>query len=221
MRNRNILLSVLAVITVTVFLVTLSQNLVVRTAEVYSFYFNDSSAVSKLYVDFTNNEFADEIVRFMNSWKPDEFQIYEDTGYDMQRIFDEDESYNMMCVKKWVDISLIMCIVSFILTVAIYWYLIVKENEKKLLRRGFRFAAVIGAVISATEVFLFLSSRGRHFLADSMNMITLPEDAKLLTVHVHGGNLFDYSFGSRIRRSNLCELQTDKTTKDFLLTDIF
>ena len=68
------------------FLVTLSQNLVVRTAEVYSFYFNDSSAVSKLYVDFTNNEFADEIVRFMNSWKPDEFQIYEDTGYDMQRI---------------------------------------------------------------------------------------------------------------------------------------
>ena len=135
MRNRNILLSVLAVITVTVFLVTLSQNLVVRTAEVYSFYFNDSSAVSKLYVDFTNNEFADEIVRFMNSWKPDEFQIYEDTGYDMQRIFDEDESYNMMCVKKWVDISLILCIVSFILTVAIYWYLIVKENEKKLLRR--------------------------------------------------------------------------------------
>lgn len=182
MRNRNILLSVLAVITVTVFLVTLSQNLVVRTAEVYSFYFNDSSAVSKLYVDFTNNEFADEIVRFMNSWKPDEFQIYEDTGYDMQRIFDEDESYNMMCVKKWVDISLILCIVSFILTVAIYWYLIVKENEKKLLRRGFRFAAVIGAVISATEVFLFLSNRGRHFLADSMNMITLPEDAKLLTV---------------------------------------
>ena len=171
MRNRNILLSVLAVITVTVFLVTLSQNLVVRTAEVYSFYFNDSSAVSKLYVDFTNNEFADEIVRFMNSWKPDEFQIYEDTGYDMQRIFDEDESYNMMCVKKWVDISLILCIVSFILTVA-----------KKLLRRGFRFAAVIGAVISATEVFLFLSNRGRHFLADSMNMITLPEDAKLLTV---------------------------------------
>ena len=99
MRNRNILLSVLAVITVTVFLVTLSQNLVVRTAEVYSFYFNDSSAVSKLYVDFTNNEFADEIVRFMNSWKPDEFQIYEDTGYDMQRIFDEDESYG------WISVS--------------------------------------------------------------------------------------------------------------------
>ena len=182
MRNRNILLSVLAVITVTVFLVTLPQNLVVRTAEVYSFYFNDSSAVSKLYVDFTNNEFADEIVRFMNSWKPDEFQIYEDTGYDMQRIFDKDESYNMMCVKKWVDISLILCIVSFILTAAIYWYMIVKENEKKLLRRGFRIAAAIGTGISATEVFLFLSNWGRHFLADSMNMITLPEDAKLLTV---------------------------------------
>lgn len=181
MKKSNILLSVLAVITVSIFLVTLSQNLVVRTSEVYSFYFNDSGAVSKLYVNFTSGEFADEIVSFINSWKPEEFQIYENTGYDMRGIFGEDESYNMMQVKKWVDISLILCIVSGILTAAIYWYGI-KGNEKKLLRVSFRFAASLGGVISVAEVVMILSNRGRHMIAGAMNLTELPEDSQLLVV---------------------------------------
>lgn len=181
MKKSKVLLSVLAVITVSVFLVTLSQNLVIRTSEAYGFYFNDTSAVAKLYVNFTNSEFADEIAGFMNSWKPEEFQIYEDTGYDMQGIFDDDESYNMMCVKKWVDISLILCIVSGILTAAIYWYMI-KEDEKKLLRRGFCFAASLGGAISIAEAAALLSNRGRHLVSEAMNMIQLPEDSKLLIV---------------------------------------
>lgn len=181
MKLRNILISILAVITITTFLVTLSQNTVVRTSEVYSFYFNDSSVVSKLYVNITNSAFADGISGFMNSWRPDEFQIYEDTGYDMQGVFDEEESYNMMCVKKWVDISFILCMVSFIITVALYWYMI-REEEKKLLRRSFRIGASIGAVISAAEIALLLSNRGRQWIAEAMGMIPLPEDSELVTV---------------------------------------
>lgn len=181
MKIRNILISILTVITITIFLVTLSQNSVVRTSEVYSFYFNDSSAVSKLYVDITNNEFADGISGFMNAWRPDEFQIYEDTGYDMQGIFDEEESYNMMCVKKWADISFILCIVSFIITVAVYWYMI-REDEKKLLRRSFRIGASIGGAISVTEIALLLSNRGRKWIAEFIGMIALPEDSELVTV---------------------------------------
>lgn len=181
MKRGNLLLSILAVLAVTVFLVTLSQSLVIRTSAAYGFYFNDSSAVSKLYVNFTNSEFADEIAGFMNSWKPEEFQIYEDTGYDLQGIFDADESYNMMQVKKWVDISLILCMVSGILTAAIYWYMI-KEDEKKMLRRGFRFAASLGGAISVAEVAALLSNRGRHLISGAMNLIQLPEDSKLLIV---------------------------------------
>ncbi len=181
MKRGNILLSIFATIAVTVFLVTLSQNLVIRTSEAYGFYFNDTSAVSKLYVNFTNSEFADEIAGFMNSWKPEEFQIYEDTGYDMQGIFDADESYNMMLVKKWVDISLILCFISGIITAATYWYMI-KEGEKKLLRRGFCFSASLGGVISVAEAAALLSNRGRHLIADALGMVQLPEDSKLLVV---------------------------------------
>ena len=182
MRKFNFFCSVVLVITLAIFTITLAQNITLRGSATYTFYFNDTGIVDSVTDEYTNSQMSKEISRFMNSWRPEEFQVREDTGYDMQGIFDEDESYNMMCVKKWVDISLILCIVSFILTAAIYWYMIVKEDEKKMLRRGFRIAAAIGTGISAAEVFLFLSNRGRHFLADSMNMITLPEDAKLLTV---------------------------------------
>lgn len=181
MKRGNLLLSIFAVLAVTIFLVTLSQSLVIRTSAAYGFYFNDTSAVAKLYVNFTNSEFADEIAGFMNSWKPEEFQIYEDTGYDMQGIFDDDESYNMMLVKKWVDISLILCMVSGMITAAIYWYMM-KEDEKKLLRRGFRFSASLGGMISVAEVAGLLSNRGRHLIADAIGMIPLPEDSKLLVV---------------------------------------
>ena len=40
----------------------------------------------------------------------------------MQGIFSERDSDNMLAVKKAADISLIVCIVSLIITVAIYVY---------------------------------------------------------------------------------------------------
>ena len=82
MRKGNILLSIIVTITICIFLVTLSQNVVARTSGVYSFYFNDTAAVSKLYVDISSSQFAGEIASFFNSFRPSEFQIYEDTGYD-------------------------------------------------------------------------------------------------------------------------------------------
>ena len=73
------------------------------------FYFNDSGAVDRIYTGLSNSEMADGIADFMNSWRPQEFQIYEDTGYDLPGIFTEEESDSMMLVKKWLDISLALC----------------------------------------------------------------------------------------------------------------
>ena len=181
MKKFNIACSIVAVFTIAIFLITVSQNLVVRSAEVYSFYFNDSGAVSKLYTDLSTNEVADGIAGFMNSWRPSEFQIYEDTGYDMQGIFTEEEGANMMQVKKWIDISAILCAVSLILTIAIYWHLI-KSEDKAMLRRSFRIAMGISLVAAAGEVFALLSHQGREWIANFIKLIPLPEDSPLLIV---------------------------------------
>ncbi len=181
MKKFNIACSVVAVFTIAIFLITASQNLVVRSAEVYSFYFNDSGAVSKLYTGLSTSEVADGIAGFMNSWRPSEFQIYEDTGYDMQGIFTEDEGANMMQVKKWVDISTILCVVSLILTAAIYWHLI-KNREKAMLRNSFRIAMGFSLAAAAGEVIVLLSHQGRAWMANFMDMVPLPEDSQLLIV---------------------------------------
>lgn len=181
MKKFNIACSVVAVFTIAIFLITASQNLVVRSAEVYSFYFNDSGAVSKLYTDLSTSEVADGIAGFMNSWRPSEFQIYEDTGYDMQGIFTENEGANMMQVKKWVDISTILCVVSLILTAAIYWHLI-KNSEKAMLRNSFRIAMGFSLAAAAGEVIVLLSHQGRAWMANFMDMVPLPEDSQLLIV---------------------------------------
>lgn len=181
MKKFNIACSIVAIFTIAIFLITASQNLVVRSTEVYSFYFNDSGAVSKLYTGLSTNEVADGIAGFMNSWHPSEFQIYEDTGYDMQGIFTKEEGANMMQVKKWVDISTILCIVSLILTAAIYWHLI-KSDEKAMLRRSFRIAMGFSLAAAAGEVIVLLSHQGRAWLADFMDLIPLQEDSQLLIV---------------------------------------
>ena len=69
---------------------------------------------------------ADEIAGFMNSWRPDEFQVYENTGYDMQGIFSAKDSDNMLKAKTAMDISLIICLVSLIIT-AVYICLFFKK----------------------------------------------------------------------------------------------
>lgn len=179
--NLNIICGIVVIITVAIFLVTLTQNFVVRSGEVYSFYFNDSGVTSQLYTELTSNEIADGIADFMNSWMPEEFQIYEDTGYDMQGIFDEDDSHNMMIVKKWLDISALACVLSLIITVACYWRLI-KFDEKKRLRIGYRIGLVIAVAIAVGEVIVLLSHQGRAWLAGILGFIELSEDSPLLTV---------------------------------------
>lgn len=181
MKKFNSACSMASVIIIAVFLITLSQNLVVRTSELYSFYFNDSQAVSYVYTELSENEIADEIVAFMNSWNPEEFQIYENTGYDLQGIFDENDGYNMMCIKRAVDMSAVLCIVSLILVTAIYFYLI-KCEEKKKLRTAFRIAFIITVLASAAEIIILATSAGRAWLAEIFKLRALGEESVLATL---------------------------------------
>ena len=139
--------SVVLVISVVMVTVCLGQSVIFRTPDAYQFYFNDSQCVDRLSTSLTSSEMADEIASFMNSFRPEEFQVNDNTGYDELPIFDSRDSYNMMVLKKTVDISGIFCVVGLILMVAVYiWFL--REDEKKLLRR----AHLIGAGISLAVI---------------------------------------------------------------------
>lgn len=172
--------SVLMILTTSLCIVTAAQNITLRTSDVYLFYFNDSGAVNRIYTDLTNSEMADGIAHFMNSFRPKEFQVYEDTGYDMQGIFETEESDSMMQIKKWLDADLAVCLVSLVLTVSICFWLL-RDGCKKMLRgRTYISLALSGVLIAGT--FLFLSTHnGRLWIADRIGL-TVPEEPTTLTI---------------------------------------
>ncbi len=150
MSRFKMICSIVLVFSVVIVTVTLGQSIIFRTPDAYQFYFNDSQCVDRLYTSLTSSEMADEIASFMNSFRPDEFQVNDNTGYDELPIFDSRDSYNMMVLKKMVDVSGVLCLIGLVLMVSIYiWF--VREDEKKLLRKAHLAGAGLSLVMIAVQ----------------------------------------------------------------------
>lgn len=178
MKKLNILLTILVVFTTSLFILTAALNIASKSEEVYSYYFNDTRAVDKIYTDYTANEMAREISGFMKSWKPESFDIKEDTGYDMQSIFDDNEGYNMMCVKKVVDINFVVLIASLILTVGIYYFLL-KKDKKSYLRLSYKISMPISILLIAGTFYVLRTQTGQSMVMEKLGMLTLGEESQL------------------------------------------
>ena len=108
---------------------------------------------------------ADEIAGFMGSFRPEKFEVLEDTGYDMENVFNEEESVNMMAAKRLLDISGIIFIISLIVTVSIYVYFY-RDGKKKVLSDMFKISMglVVAGVVSETA--LMATNGGRSWISD-------------------------------------------------------
>lgn len=178
MKIFNRICSIIVIFTAALFILSFSQNLLFRSADVYNFYFNDSRAVDRVYTNLTSREMAEEIAGFMNSWRPEKFEVLEDTGYDMESVFTEEESVNMMAAKKILDISSVIFVISMIVTVAIYVYFL-RNGKKKVLADMFKVS--IGLVIAGimAEIGLMATNGGRSRVMETIGMIELGEDSQL------------------------------------------
>ena len=178
MKIFNRICSIIVIFTAALFILSFSQNLLFRSVDVYNFYFNDSRAVDRVYTNLTSREMAEEIAGFMNSWRPEKFEVLEDTGYDMESVFTEEESVNMMAAKRLMDISCVVCIVSMIATVAIYVHFL-RDGKKKVLSDMFKVSIflVLGGIIA--EIWLMATNEGRSRVMELTGMIDLGEEAQI------------------------------------------
>ena len=178
MKIFNRICSIIVIFTAALLILSFSQNLLFRSADVYNFYFNDSRAVDRVYTNLTSREMAEEIAGFMNSWRPEKFEVLEDTGYDMESVFTEKESVNMMAAKRLMDISCVVCIVSMIATVAIYVHFL-RDGKKKVLSDMFKVSIflVLGGIIA--EIWLMATNEGRSRVMELTGMIDLGEEAQI------------------------------------------
>ena len=181
MKKFNFFCSLVVVLTMTICIVAFAQNLTLRTSATYTFYFNDTYVVSHVSGEYVNSEMSDMISGFFNSWNPDEFQIYEDTGYDIEGIFDEKDSHNMLSIKRALDISLILGVVSLIITVAIYRYFL-KNNYKPVLRNRYKVSASLATIILIIEMILLNTNKGIAYICSWLDLVKLEDDSNLMTL---------------------------------------
>lgn len=150
MSRFKMICSIVLVFSVVMVTVCLGQSVIFRTPDAYQFYFNDSRCVDRLYTSLTSSQMAEEIASFMNTFHPEEFQVNDNTGYDELPIFDSRDSYNMMVLKKMVDISGVFALVGLVLMVSVY-ILLLREDEKKLLRKAHMIGSGISLAVIAVQ----------------------------------------------------------------------
>ena len=181
MRKFNYVCSFLLVITLSVFIITLGQNITARTSGTYLYYFNDTRVVEGLYTEYTSSQMADEIAGFMNSWRPDEFQVYENTGYDLQGIFSDRDSDNMLIAKTALDMSLIVCIVCLIISASIYVYFL-KNDFKLVIRKRLKAVWIVTGILLVCESLLFMTEQGVRRLTSFMGLEALGDNSPLASI---------------------------------------
>ena len=181
MKKFNIFCSLIVILTMAVCIIAFAQNITLRTSAAYTFYFNDTYVVESVSTEYVNSEMSDMIAKFFNSWNPEEFQIYEDTGYDIEGIFDEKDSHNMLAIKRALDISFIIGLVSLIITISIYRYFL-KNDYKKALRNGYKLSAILVATALIAEMVLLNTKKGMALISDTLGLVKLEADSNLLTL---------------------------------------
>lgn len=209
MRKFNYVCSFLLVITLSVFIITLGQNITARTSGTYLYYFNDTRVVEGLYTEYTSSQMADEIAGFMNSWRPDEFQVYENTGYDLQGIFSDRDSDNMLIAKTALDISLIVCIVCLIISASIYVYFL-KNDFKLVIRKRLKAVWIVTGILLVCESLLFMTEQGVRRLTSFMELEALGDNSPLASIL---GAVYQYG---RI----LCHIVYFSSNYSYFLSDL-
>ena len=84
-------------------------------------------------------------------------------------------------IKYALDISLLIGIVSLIITIAIYRYLL-KSGYKQILRKRYKISALLVTLILVGEMVLLNTKKGMGIVSETLGLVTLESDSNLLTL---------------------------------------
>ena len=181
MRKLNYFFSFILVITMSLAIVLLSSNLVLRTPATYSFHFNDSEVMDEIPYNITGNEMSGKIVSYTFSFSKEPFQVYEENGKFKDPVFKSNEQQVMQKARNIINVGLaagLVCLAAFI---GIYIYLF-KGNFKKALRNRFKIGMGITAALLVAQLVAFNLKPFRKWLYNSLIGIKLTKDSTLAVI---------------------------------------
>ena len=170
MRKVNYLLSGLLVVFMSLMIILLSSNLVLRMSATYVYHFNDSEVMYEVPYNVTGNEMAKEITSYFSSFSSKPFQVYEDNRIFKDPIMEKEDQEVMKKAKKILNIELAAGLLSAAVFFGIYFYLF-RMNYKKALRNRYRAGIVLTLVLIICHgVFVAIKSCRKFLYAEFIGM---------------------------------------------------
>ena len=163
MRRFNIIWYILILILLPLSILLVSGNAVLRVSATYVYHFNDSQVVSEIGTSIGGSRIADEITGYFNSFSGEEFQVYETNGDYRDPIFEETESLVMAKAKKILGWTLLLGIVGFGASIAVYVYLSSQVGRLPMRRIGF-IALLCSIALVVVQGFLIKDPAVRNLL---------------------------------------------------------
>lgn len=178
MHKFNYFCSVVLVVTISLMIVILSSNVILRVSATYTYHFNDSQVMSQIPYSITGSQMSDEIASYISSFGSEAFQVYEDNGIYKDPVFSAEEQRTMKRVKNILNIELAIGLLCLAISLAIYIYLWKNGFRKALLNR-YRVSAVVSLVLLIGQAVCWASGAFRSWAYDFFVGIDLGKDSTL------------------------------------------
>lgn len=160
MKIVNIICSVILAITIPVTALMVGVNMGGRMPDVYSYELKATGVLEKLAVEEKEDQMGAFFSEYMMG-KKETFQLTYLFGENTDDLFGAEEQSTMERYKNAVDKSLVVGVISLLLGLIAY-FLLYKQNLKRLLRKSFLQGLPIYAILSLGVLVASLVSRFRQ-----------------------------------------------------------
>ena len=178
MHKFNYFCSVVLIFTLSLMIVILSSNLVLRASTIYTYHFNDSQVMNQIPYSVTGSQMADDIASYLSSFSGKDFQVYEDNGIYRDPVFTAEEQQAMGKARNILNIELAIGLLCLALTLAIYIYLW-KIGFKEALLNRYRVSVAVTLVLLIGQGVGWATKAFRSWAYDFFIGVDLGKDSTL------------------------------------------
>lgn len=174
------LLAIILVISIPLAAICISSNVVLRLPDVYQYNLRSTQALNKTGRVIKEEKVIKLFGDFMQG-KTDDFKLKEDVSYQPENVFSKADQRAMTNLRNALNVMLVIGILSFLLTVLGYFFLI-RWRKKELQRRAFKKAAALFLILTILNTAMKLVPRLRDITWGQLFNMKFPKRDVLVQI---------------------------------------
>lgn len=182
-RVLKIVLSWLIIICLPIISIGTSANMLFRLPDIYQFQMNASRVLSSYNAGGQEEKVAQAIGKYMQ-YRAEEFQYQYDEEEEMALLFSKNDQEGMAGLRKRLNISLALVVLSALIVILTY-VILIKDENLEIIRIRFKMSLLLYfAGTAIATVFSLAPALNDRMLSRTFGML---EEADLMYAIFHGG----------------------------------